>query len=366
MVARHVCIRVHKEALPLIDAGHEVHLIGEQATRYSEHYASVSLYHDQNQLYNAIRLHKDADVFHCHNEPSWFVTAVKDCDMRQPVILDMHDSNLIRKTPDEDQEEIDRGDHQGTRVSVDERNNAQLADGLIYPCEPMKQAVEKEFKPHGPGIVVPSMLPKSFLRFDFDTYLGGLVYEGRIDTDDELKNQPKWRSIFQYSNYLELARQTKERGIPFHVYTPRENDTVRQQYSEVCILHEPKRSMDRLIRAIGRHSWGLVGNLNGHTEWRNALPNKLFEYMAGCTPIVAMHADESAKLIEEYGVGIVVQSVEELAERWAEQRQCRENVVKHRFKFTMESKTPEIEALYERVIEEKRPMPFVGPLRAIA
>lgn len=363
MLARHCCMRVHKEALPLINAGHDVHLIAEQATRYSEQYATVSLYQDQNQLYNAIRLHKDADVFHAHNEPSWFVTAVKDCDMRAPVILDMHDSNLIRKTPDEEAEELEHNPQAG-RVSVDERNNAQLADGLVYPCQPMKDAVEREFTPKGPGIVVPSMLPKSFLRFDFDTWIGGLVYEGRIDTDNELKDQPRWRSIFQYSNYLEVARKTKAKGVPFHIYTARQNDAVRAEYAEVAILHEPKNSMDRLVRALGRHDWGLVGNLNAHTEWKNALPNKLFEYMAGCTPIVAMHADECAKLINEYGIGIVVESVDELAARWAEHRKCREKVVKYRGLFTMESKTPELEKHYARVIEEKRSMGAVVSLKS--
>lgn len=356
MLARHCCVRVHKEAIPLINNGHEVHLIAEQATRYSENYATVMLYHDQEQLYNAIRLHKDADVFHAHNEPSWFVTAVKDCGINAPVILDMHDCNLIRRTPEEQEAEMEENPRAAV-VSVDERNNAQLADGLVYPCQPMKDAVEENFAPKGPGIVVPSMLPKSFLRFDFDRWMGGLVYEGRIDTDAELANQPQWRSIFQYSNYLETARQAKALGIPFHVYTARQNEKVRAEYSDLCVLHEPKNSMDKLVRSLARHDWGLVGNVNPHTEWKNALPNKLFEYMAGCTPVVAMHAEESAKLIEEYGVGIVVSSMQELADRWSEHRACRENVVKHRFQFTMETKTPELEALYARAIEETRPMP---------
>lgn len=342
-------------AMPLINAGHDVHLIGEQATQYSDHYASVMLYHNQDQLYNAIKLHSDADVFHAHNEPSWFVTAVKDCGMKQPVILDMHDSNLIRKTPEEEEEEM-KTNPQAGRVSVDERNNAQLADALVYPCEPMKEAVEAEFKPKGPGIVIPSVLPKSFLRFDFDTWIGGLVYEGRIDTDEELKDQPRWRSIFQYSNYLKLAAEARELEIPFHVYTSRTNEKVRKAYEDVAILHEPKNTMDRLIRALGRHNWGLVGNSHAHTEWKNAMPNKLFEYMAGCTPIVCMNADESAKLVLEYGVGIVVDSMKELAERWGEHRRCRENVVKHRQQFVMENYTPKLEALYKQAIEAVRPM----------
>ena len=361
MLSRHGCFRCMKEAIPLINAGHEVHFIVEKFTQYAEEFATVSLYADQDQLYNAIRLHKDADIFHAHNEPSWFVTVVKDTGVKAPVILDMHDSNLIRKTPEEQVTEMEHNES-AVRISVDERNNAQLADGLVFPCEPMKAAVEAEFGTTCPSIVLPSLLPKAFFRFDFDHWLGGLVYEGRIDTNEELNHQPQWKSLFQYSNYLDFARKAREIGIPFHIYTPRENEKVRAEYGEVCFLHQPK-PIPKLIKALARHEWGLVGNLQAHTEWKNALPNKLFEYMAGCTPVVAMHADESAKVLKEYGVGIVVDSVEELRDRWDEHRACRENIVKYRYEFAMEKHIGKLEALYRQVIEAKRPMAAVSVLR---
>src|SRR4051812_34350563 len=101
MVAGHACIRVQKMALPLIQKGHEVHLIAGKVPSFWPNYKSFSLCSDIDQYQAAIKLHQNADVFHCHNEPSWFVTAVKEIYPNKPVIMDVHDSYLTRYTPEE-------------------------------------------------------------------------------------------------------------------------------------------------------------------------------------------------------------------------------------------------------------------------
>jgi hypothetical protein len=336
-----------KESIPLIDKGYDVHLITEKVTQYSERFTTVTTYQHGQQLYDAIRLHADADLFHCHNEPSWFVTTVKDVGMKQPVVLDMHDSNLLRKTPEEQEAELQHNP-QSVRVSVDERNNAQLADAIVYPCEPMRQIVGGEFKLTQPSVVIPSAIPEEFYRFDFDNWIGGLVYEGRIDSPDDLP--PRWRSLFQYANYIELAKKCHDINMDFHIYTPRQNEAVLKKYHEANAIMHPPENVGKLIKRMGSHDWGLVGNLHKHTEWQHALPNKLFEYMGGCVPVVAMNADESAKLLLEHGLGIAVENVDELAQRWREHRACRPNVVKKRFEFAMERYTPKLEALYKELL----------------
>lgn len=360
MLSRHGCFRVMKEAIPLIEKGHDVHLIVNKITQGSERFSSVSVYQDTDQFYNALKLHRNADIFHAHNEPSWFVTMVKDMIQDVPVILDIHDSHVLRKT-DEEQREEEQDNPEAFRIAIDERNNFQLADGIVYCCDPMRDIVGREFRLEQPAIVLPSYLPRGYYRIDFDRWVGGVVYEGRIDLPDELPN--KWKSFFRYADYLELGEAFMKLGMDFHVYTPRENEKVRERYSQVCILHEPQK-VDRLIKLLGSHDWGLVGNIRKHTEWKNALPNKLFEYMAGCTPVVAMHADESARIIQEYDVGIVVESPEELRDRWKEHRAKRVNVVKHRMGFAMENHIHRLEKLYEEVIESTSSMNAIIPLKA--
>src|SRR6185503_5381919 len=266
MLTRHACIRVFKQAFPLIERGHEVHLITEKLSQGFERCASVSVYTDTDQLYAALKFHKDADVFHAHNEPSWFVTMVKDFNQKTPVVLDIHDSHLLRKTAEEDDLE-QQENPESFRIAIDERNNFQLADGIVYVCEPMKRIVGGEYALDQPSVVLPSYVPKGFYRVDFDKWLGGLVYEGRIDVPDELPK--KWAALFHYSDYLDFGRKCKEIGMDFHIYTPRENEQVRSRYAPVSILHEPQK-YSRLIKVLGGHDWGLVGNIRPHTEWKNA------------------------------------------------------------------------------------------------
>lgn len=343
MLTRHCCIRVIKEALPLISLGHEVHLITNKITQFSDLFTTVTAYQDVDQLYNAVKLHGDADIFHAHNEPSWFVTVVKETLSNVPIILDIHDSHVLRRT-DEELREIN--DPEYFRISVDERNNFQLADGLVYVCNPMVDKVGGEFKLDQPYIVLPSYVPERFYRIDFLRWIGGLVYEGRIDLPDEL---PKTWDFFQYSNYIDLAKKARELGIDFHVYTPRQNEKVLKAYKDIAYLQTPQK-LDRLIKCLGSHDWGLVGNIYHFEEWENALPNKLFEYLAGCVPVVAINARECSNLIDEYKIGISVESLEELTERWKEHREARKNVIKFRKEFTMERHISSLVEFYKGFI----------------
>ena len=318
-------------------------MISEKATQYSEAYTTVSLWPSIEHLYQSIKLHSDADIFHVHNEPSFFVTAVKDMLPDKPVVLDVHDSMLLRRTD----EEVDKAQsEQVYRYTIDERNNIQLADGLIFVCNPMRDMVVDTYKTTQPHIVLYSMVPRMFYRIDFSQWLGGLVYEGRVDLPKHLT--PEW-DFFKYSDYLDLSNKCKDLGIDFHVYSPRGNSEVVEAYKKVCLLHEPVK-FEKLIRVLGSHDWGLVGNLNSYQEWELAMPNKLFEYISACVPVVAMNAGECSKIIEEYGLGITVNSLEELTERWGEHRDYRKSVVQNRFKLSMDDNIHKLEELYRNFL----------------
>lgn len=329
--------------MPLLSAGHKVHLAAAKVTQYSDHFSSLSVYHDMNQLVEIIKLHEDVDVIHCHNEPSWFVSVAKEVFPDKPVVLDVHDSMLLRRT---DEGVAEAKSNEIYRYTCDERNNFQLADGLVFVGPAMRDIVLEGYKLNQPYCVVPSSLPERFYRVDFGKWLGGLVYEGRIDIENELSD--KW-NFFQYSNYAPLARECREIGMDFHVYTPRKSPQVRKEYEDICYLHEPM-GVRELIKAMGAHDWGIVGNLGDHEEWKHALPNKLFEYMGACLPVVCINADESWDTIKDLGMGIKVDSIQELADRWKEHRECRKNVVKYRTEFVMERHVGKLIDLYRKLV----------------
>lgn len=334
-------------ALPLIERGHRVHVIAHKIPSFYAHYFSFSLCNDLSQMIEAIRLHVNSgqfDVIHCHNEPSYFVTMVKEITDEIPVILDIHDSYLARSTPEEAAAEYDKGRFgQHIRITVEERNNFQLADALVFPGDHFRRVVTSEFKLGQPALTLPSYVPERFYVYECPDWHGGLVYEGKVNLPAETKQGGQ--TGFAYCDYTDVAKAMHAAGIDFHLYPGRDDEKLIKHYQDLAFVHNPA-PYEQLMPKISRHDWGLVGNINRTREWEVAMPNKLFEYMAAGVPIVAMNADHCAELIEQEGLGIVVSSPADLAARWSEHRTIRANLIKRRKAFTMNSHIHKLEDFY--------------------
>lgn len=334
-------------AIPLIEKGHNVHLVGMKVSSFWEQYKTFTLCADVEQMLEALKLHArgDVDVFHCHNEPSWFVTALKEITDK-PVILDVHDSYLARSTPEQATEALDSGDHH-IRVMVEERNNFQLADGLVFPGDNFRQLVCGEFGLQQPTLTMPSYVPSRFYQYGARDWHGGLVYEGKVNIPEETKGTSKG---FEYCDYTDIATRSSEIGMDFHLYAGRTDDAFRKHYGEKALVHKPLSYPD-LMPAVARHDWGLVGNTKKTSEWEVAMPNKLFEYAAAGVPVVAMNADASSSFLEETGMGITVSGPEELAERWSEHRELRGKVIKQRKNWSMNAHISKLENFYKGFLQ---------------
>jgi hypothetical protein len=344
MVSGHACIRCQKEAIPLVENGHDVHMIAKAIPTYHEYYQSFSLATGTNHYLDSIKKYAaTADIFHVHNEPSWFVTAIKEaCDV--PVILDVHDSFLARMTPDE-VDKLRSDCKPAHRITVEERNNFQLADGLVFPSEPFAQLIMNEFGLDQPYIILPSYLPRQFYQYAGREWLGGLVYEGRVDLKDQIESDIMLNG-FRYCDYLDMAKELHFLGVDFHIYGPQTSgEKFQAAYKDLSFLHGGK-SFSKLLPAIGRHDWGLIGNIEHTPEWEVAFPNKLFDYIGACVPIVAINAKHVEEFVENNGIGISINNIEELPRRWSEHRKLRGNLIKQRQKWVMENHIANLEGLY--------------------
>ncbi len=332
--------------IPLMDRGHDVRLIAKKEVPFVEWYKTFTYTFGVNNYVDAIDMHAGVtDVFHVHNEPSWFVTAIKErCDV--PVVLDVHDSFLARTTPEEEDRQREEG-LDTFRVSVEERNNFQLADALVFPAQKFADIILKEFKLDVPYIILPSYVSRQFYQYHGKSWLGGLVYEGRCDLQAAIDETPRMRG-FQYAVYEELAKQAKEMNMDFHLYATRTDKPFMDVYDDIAFVHAALPFEDMLAH-VGRHDWGLVGNSFESSEWDVAMPNKLFEYIAAGVPVVAMNARDCGEFVEKHGIGIQVKSLEELAQRWDEHTRCRKTLLKIRQRFTMEKHIHKLEELYEKV-----------------
>ncbi len=347
MVAGHACIRVQKMAIPLIERGHRVHLIAKKIPSYYEQYHTFTLCPDIETMSLAIEMHAPkADVFHCHNEPSWFVTAVKEvCD--KPVILDVHDSYVARSTPEQATEALDAGGlGKHIRITSEERNNFQLADGLVFPGDHFRKVVCDEFALDQPALTMPSYVPDRFYQYECRDWHGGLVYEGKVNLPTEIKGG---HTGFDYCEYTDFADRAKGRGLDFHLYSARDDKPFVEHYKDRAFVHEPL-AYDKLMPSISRHDWGLVGNTRKTREWEVAMPNKLFEYMAACVPVASVNATHCSEFLEETGLGITVEGPEELAERWREHRDLRKKVIKGRKAWSMNAHIHKLEEFYRAFI----------------
>lgn len=348
MVSGHACIRCQKEAIPLIERGHKVHMVAGKIPSFYEQYASFMLCADVGQYIEAIKLHVNSgkvDVFHCQNEPSWFVSAIKEVCDHIPVILDVHDSYLARSTREEATAALDKGEKH-VRVVTEERNNFQLADALVFPGDDFREVVTSEFRLDQPCLTLPSYVPARFFKYQTRDWHGGLVYEGKVNLPSESKG---YNSGFAYCDYTEVADQTDKLGMDFHLYAGRKDEKFREHYSRAhTFVHEPL-DYENLLDNVSRHDWGLVGNTTKTREWQVAMPNKLFEYLATGVPVVSMNADNCSRFVEATGVGIVAESPDELAARWGEHRDRRKKVFRERQGWSMNAHIHELEGFYRAV-----------------
>ena len=350
-VAGHACVRMTKMIVPLLWAGHKVHCIARKEPVGVEYLTTYTKCADQSQYVDSIKVYsKTADVFHVHNEPSWFVSAIKEsCDV--PVVLDVHDSWLARSTPEEAVARMEQGINH-IRITTEERNNFQLADALVFPSKPFAEMIIKEFGLKQPFIILPSYLPRQFYTYETKEWLGGLVYEGRVDLKSENDKQKHGGFGFRYTEYEELAQKAHAIGMDFHLYA-REDEEFLKVYKDSAFTHTPQ-AYEKLMGCLSRHDWGLVGNIDHTPEWDVAFPNKLFEYIASSVPVVALNASECGRFVKEHGIGIEVSSLEELAERWSEHTECRKRLIKIRGQFFMDNHIHKLEELYRGVSQKCR------------
>lgn len=341
MVAGHGCIRVHKMAIPLMEKGHEVHLVAMKVPMFWEQYKTFTLCADVEQMLQALKLYEPAvDLFHCHNEPSWFVSALKEIT-KKPVILDVHDSYLARSTPEEATAALDTG-RLHVRVHTEERNNFQMADALVFPGDDFRALVCGEFRLNQPALTLPSYVPSRFYEYATRDWHGGLVYEGKVSLPDEMKN--KNGVGFSYCDYTDMAERTASMGMDLHLYATRGDEPFKKHYAK-ALIHRGL-PYEELIGSVSRHDWGLVGNVGKHREWEVAMPNKLFDYMAAGVPTVAINASYCSKFLEATQTGITVSGPEELGERWKEHRAARTNVFKERRAWAMDAHIHKLEKFY--------------------
>ena len=326
IVTERSCARSLKQIFALSQKN-DVHLITKRITdvngpKTTTHYNGTS-----ESLDNALLLYKDVDIVYCHSEPSWTVFEIRRILPDKKIVLDIHDAQIWRTTDPLFQ-------------SAEERLAFNWVDGLVVPSSPCKRILKSSL----PTVVLPPYVNEEFYATMSWQRKGGIAYEGRVD----VPNNP---SFMDYTKYEKACKQFEEVGIPFHIYMPKSErePELKKIYDKLCIVHTPL-SFEKMIMAMGFHDWGLCGNVDNFREWNLSMPNKLFEYIAGGLPIIALNAREVGRFVEKHKIGISVKSVEEIKARWDEREQCQKNVLLKRYDWTMEKHIHLVEDLFKSIL----------------
>jgi len=328
IVTQRNCIRTLKQLIALSHTN-EVHLITKRLPS-GKWCKTVTYYNgDESSLREALKLYDFVDIVYVHSEPSWIVFNVREVLSDKKVILDIHDAQVWRSADPRYR-------------SAEERLAFKWADALVVPSNACKRVLA----PSLPCVVLPPYCNEFVYQARSWGWRGGIVYEGRVDLPAEEK-------FMDYAKYDLLAKELDKRKIAFHIYLPAKSDKDiepwRKIYEKICFFHKGLL-YEQMLSVLGFYDWGLCGNIKSYRNWNLAMPNKVFDYMAGGIPIIALNAKEAGKFVEKHGIGISVKSLDEIEKRWNERQECQKNVFLKRHNFTMEKHIHVVEDLMRSLL----------------
>ncbi len=283
------------------------------------------------------------DIIHSHNLPDGLtVAALEVTGGAIPVIHDSHDLQSLRRTPYEDGfAELD--DPLALERSAVEGSAAvvTVSDEMLEEIRsryrvPLRSCVFASFATasHLPAVLPPPVRAASGPR--------RVVYQGTLSTNGS------------HYDLRELFVGLVAQGVTLDIYPGRPSPA----YVELAEATPGMRCSDplepsKMLGELAAYDFGWAGfnaSVNGpHLD--TVLPNKLFEYLGCGLPVLTLRHRALERFVGEHGVGLVLDSVDELADRLADLdlAALRARVAERRARFTIEGNIGMILDLYDEV-----------------
>jgi len=291
------------------------------------------------------------DLIHSHNLPDGLTVAAQALAGAPPVIHDSHDLQCLRQTPYED------GFAEPDDPLVLERQAIEASAALVTVSQEMLDEIRARYHLPRHSCVfanfateqdLPAVLPPPARRPAGPVRV---VYQGTLSTNGS------------HYDLRALFSAVVAQGVTLDIYpgrpSPAYQDLAAATPGMRC--HEPLEP-SKLLEQLPGYDLGWVGfnaTLNGpHLD--TVLPNKLFEYLGCGLPVLTLRHRALERFVSEHGVGLVLESVDELAERLdaIDLATLRERVAGIRTRVTMGANITTILALYDAVVA-RRPGPCV-------
>jgi glycosyltransferase involved in cell wall biosynthesis len=286
------------------------------------------------------------DLVHGHNLPDLLTVLALEAVGDVPVVHDVHDMQSLRRTPYED------GFDDPEDPLALERAAVEGCDGLVAVSFEMLAELEARYELRAPVLLFANYA----LERDLAPHAGArepssgpprAVYQGSLSANG---SHYDLRDAF-----AAIARS----GIAIDVFPNRDAPA----YRELAARTPGLRVMDTLepsalLRALPAYDvgWAAFNTGLNAAHLDTALPNKAFEYLASGLPVATGRHRALQRLVEDEGVGIVVDDPAELGATLArtDLDAMRARVAERRHRFTVEGHIAELLAFYRRVVDGPR------------
>lgn len=347
MVAAHTCIRVIKEATALMKRGYVVDILTGKLSFGIENFDRVYYWDSQNpvvgirQLKSMLPVLKDSyDLYVWHNEPDFPVRMMYEAGIF-PIIVDAHDLDSVRQN----------------MLTIDEVDMFKYANGVVHVSKPVHDWANKIHNYTKPTTILYSFCNNNVVSYneEIDSHRRGIVYEGGANPPSDASG---FGESFRYRSLYPICKKVVEMGNDLTMYIG--NSDALISYSDFGATILPPTDYLEMMRGMTKFKWGLVcfNNADGTQRQTNmTLTNKMFESIMAGLPVIVFGAHETARVVNELGVGIVLENLEDLGnveENYGHlypQLKC--NVDRVRKDLVMEKNIWKLENLYREVIEIK-------------
>jgi glycosyltransferase involved in cell wall biosynthesis len=288
----------------------------------------------------------DPHIIHSHNAPDFLTVETLKSVPEMPIIHDVHDSLTMRNTgytEDDDENQI-------LNYAADEKSSCLNSDGLVFVSKILRDFIIVRYDLEDkPELIIPNYVSKDIIPLEFKERLSSkdgeihIVYAGTITS----------RIEGHHYDLRDIFRKIARNDIHIHIYAPREDEAYRSLSSESRYIHyNGHLNQSELMKELTQYDYGWAG-FNGAKNMEHldaVLPNKAFEYIACGLPVLTFPHRSLKEFVEKDNVGIVVKDLE-FKNKLLPDEDLRENVMKNRYNYTIESRISELTDFYEKTID---------------
>lgn len=372
-ISLHQCIRTYKEAVPLIERGHQMYSVSSVIGTGFNYYENNSVYwygtdhrkpqtkeHFKKIVKQAIENTKP-DIIHIHNEPDWICTETiplaKQANI--PIVWDLHDVESAR----------------WMTIPLEEQMSIKEVDGIVVPSIGCKKWIEKYhwylktpievfyscFFDGNKITKIKDVHPRPIN--DVGHRVGNsIVYEGGLWNPEKKANNGK----MNFRDYSKVIDSLSFAGFQCYVYPAGDEEngdlSIYRKFGAIVCDTVPSLM---ITQELQHYEFGLTGfPITGNPLCDMAMPNKLFDYMYALTIPVVINCTEAGEFVEKNGCGIwikdkaLLENPECLAPLLKlspeKKNEIRCNIRTTREKYYAENQIDVLINLYERILNERK------------